>query len=374
MTTSRPRIAAWLVSGLASLAIVLGAHPALANDREQPPKFGDTSVFASVPAPGHPFGVAVDGDRVFVSTSVGDFFAGDHMNSAGESVLAYDKQGRLIHTAHVATQPDATMGLWGMALDGNPERDHKLYVADMNGRILRIGLDDDRPSAPVVFATPPPAFSGGWRVTMWNDITFDLAGNLLMTDDKPRLWRITPDGNASVWFADPRIAGLFGFAGGPLGGRIDPSRKFFYFTITVSAAFPNEAVVYRLRIVDHPSAADLELVHRFPVTGPIPQGCPDPACPQASGLAFAKSGNLYVGLLGPSQIAVLNPAGQEIHRISSPQFNTPWGFAFLGDSLLVTNGDVTAVDHPDTWKVLKVFVGEPGLRLNRPHAGGGEDE
>jgi sugar lactone lactonase YvrE len=358
------RAAAALVSGIGSLAIVLGLTPALASSGDDRPKFGDTSVFATVPAPGHPFGVAVDGDRVLVSTSVGDFFAGMHMNSAGERVLAYDRQGRLVHTTPVATMPDATMGLWGMALDGNPERDHKLYVADMNGRILRFGLNDDRISAPEVFATPPPEFSGGWRVTMWNDITFDPAGNLLMTDDKPRLWRITPDGKASVWFTDPRIEGLFGFAGGPLGGRIDPSGKFYYFTITISAAFPNEAVVYRLRIVDHPTAADLEVVHRFPVTGPIP--------PQAAGLAFARSGNLYVGLIGTNEIAVLNPAGEEIHRISSPLFESPWGFAFVGDSLLVTNADVQPVEHPDAWKVLKVYVGEAGLALNRPRGRGDE--
>jgi sugar lactone lactonase YvrE len=358
------RLLAWLVSGLGSLAIVLGFTPALA--REERPKFGDISVFANVPAPGHPFGVAVDGDRVYVSTSVGDFFAGMHANSNGEQVLAYDRQGRLVHTTHVATQPDAMMGLWGMALDGNPERRHNLFVADMNGRILRIGLDDDRASQPVVFSTPPPAFSGGWQVTMWNDITFDRAGNLLMTDDKPRLWRITPDGKASVWFEDPRIAGLFGFAGGPLGGRIDPSGKFFYFTITISAAFPNEAVVYRLRISDHPTAADLEVVHRFPVTGPIP--------PQAAGLAFAKSGNLYVGLIGTNEIAVLNPAGEEIHRISSPLLESPWGFAFMGKSLLVTNADVQPVEHPASWKVLKVFVGERGLALNRPGSRAGEHD
>src|SRR3981081_835312 len=347
-----------VVSLVVCAVIALGLTPALA--RENRPRFGDVSVFANVPAPGHPFGVAVDRDRVYVSTSVGDFFAGMHTNSAGEKVLTYDRDGALLHTTPVATMPDATMGVWGMALDGNPERTHTLYVADMNGRILRFGLDDGTPSAPEVFATPPPAFSGGWRVTMWNDITFDRAGNLLMTDDKPRLWRITPDGKAAVWFEDPRITGLFGFAGGPLGGRIDPSGKFFYFTITISATFPNEAVVYRLRIVDRPTAADLELVHRFPVTGPIP--------PQAAGLAFARSGNLYVGLIGPNEIAVLNPAGEEIHRIESPLFESPWGFAFLGEALLVTNADVQPVDHPNTWKILKVFVGEEGLALNRPRA------
>ena len=156
------------------------------------------------------------------------------------------------------------------------------------------------------------------------------AGNLFMTDDKPRLWRVTPDGQASIWFQDPRLLGLFGFAGGPLGGRIDPSGKFRCFTITVSATFPLESVVYRLPLVDHPAAADLQLVHRFPVV-------PNQPLPQATGLAFARSGNLYVSLIGTNQIAVLDPAGNELRRISSPLFDSAWGLAFVGETGLPLN-------------------------------------
>jgi sugar lactone lactonase YvrE len=192
---------------------------------------------------------------------------------------------------------------------------------------------------------------------MWNDLTFDPDGNLLMTDDKPRLWRVTPDGTPSIWFEDSRIAGYFGFAGGPLGGRIDPTGKWFYFTITVSAKL--ESVVYRLRLVDHPAPADLEVVHTFPFV-------PSEPLPQATGLAFADSGNMYVSLIGPNQIAVLDPAGNEIRRISSPLFDSPWGLAFVGQSLLVTNADIQPVESPSKWTVLKVFVGETGLALNRP--------
>jgi sugar lactone lactonase YvrE len=230
----------------------------------------------------------------------------------------------------------------------------------MNGRILTLDLGQDHPT-PQLFASPPPPLdTGDWHTTMWNDLVFDRAGNLFMTDDKPRLWRVTPDGRASVWFTDPRLLGQFGFAGGPLGGRIDPTGKFLYFSITISAQFPGEAVIYRLPLVDHPTASDLQLVHRFPaVAGQIP--------PQASGIAFARSGNLYVGLLGPNQIAVLDPTGNEIRRISSPLFVSPWGLAFMGRSLLVTNADIQPVESASSWKVLKVFVGERGLPLNRPH-------
>ena len=364
-----PRWRATLGSVLALGAIVLGpgVSSALANAAVGHPAIGDTTVFASAPAPGHPFGVAVDKNRVYVSTSAGDFFAdpatGGHLNSDGERVFAYDKKGNLVTTTSVVTMPNSNMGLFGLALDGNPNPDHQLYIADMNGRILRLSLDQ-KDAAPVLFAQAP--LPGGWMVTMWNDLVFDRAGNLFMTDDKPRIWRVTPDGQASIWFTDPRLTGFFGFAGGPLGGRIDPTGKFLYFTITISATFPGEAVVYRLRLVDHPSASDLQLVHRFPVVR-------GQQLPQAAGLAFAKSGNLYVGLIGTNQIAVLDPDGNEIRRISSPLFDSPWGLAFMGQSLLVTNADIQPVESPDRWKVLKVFVGESGLPLNRPRTSGEDD-
>src|SRR5438046_910612 len=313
------------VAVMGAMAFVPAITPALASESTRPPR-GATSVFATVPYPGHPCCVVVDHSRIYVSTSRGDFFAspptGGQLNSDGERVFAYDKAGHLVNTTYIATMPNADMGLFGLALDGNPRPDHQLYVADMNGRILRLSLDQNNPH-PELFSQPPSQLAGGWMVTMWNDLVFDRAGNLFMTDDKPRLWKVTPDGQASIWFEDPRLTGLFGFAGGPLGGRIDPSGKFFYFTITASATFPGEAVVYRLPLVDHPSASDLQLVHRFPVV-------PGQALPQASGLAFAESGNLYVGLIGTDQIAVLDPSGNEIRRISSPLFHSPWGIAVLG--------------------------------------------
>ena len=91
---------------------------------------------------------------------------------------------------------------------------------------------------------------------------------------------------------------------------------------------------------------------------------PTVAPPQATGLAFSKAGNLYVSLLGPNEIAVLDPAGNEVRRIGDPRFHSPWGLAFTGNSLLVTNGDLEPADNPDAWKIFKVDVGETGLPLN----------
>ena len=41
-------------------------------------------------------------------------------------------------TTVIDTAQNSDMGLFGLALDGNSGRNHKLYVADMNGRILRL--------------------------------------------------------------------------------------------------------------------------------------------------------------------------------------------------------------------------------------------
>src|SRR4029077_12910695 len=212
-----------IIAVLGAMAFVPALTPALASESTHP-AIGDTSVFATGTVPGHLLGVARDHSRIYISTSHGDFFAshttGGQLNSAGERVFAYDKAGHLVDTTSIATMPNSDMGLFGLALDGNPTPTHNLYVADMNGRILRVSLGRDA-AAPVVFAQAPPPFGGlGWHASLSNDLVFNQAGTLSMTDDKPRLWRVTPDGQASIWFTDPRLAGLFVFAGGPLGGRI----------------------------------------------------------------------------------------------------------------------------------------------------------
>src|SRR5205823_6626138 len=101
------QMAIWSVVPLASCAFVLGFGPVLASDRDEGRRIGDTSVFATTPFPGHPFGIAVDTDRVYVSTSRGDFFA-QQANSAGERVFAFSKDGELLQTTSITTMPDAT--------------------------------------------------------------------------------------------------------------------------------------------------------------------------------------------------------------------------------------------------------------------------
>src|SRR5437762_1300010 len=188
------------VSAVAALvAVGPGISPVVAG-----PVGGDAvSVFASAPAPGHPFGIAVGDGRVYVSTSAGDFFAdpahGGHQNSDDERVFTYDGDGALVDTTVIDTADHSDMGLFGLALDGNPGSKHQLFVADMNGRILTVGLGQHA-SAPKVFSQVPAdsGLAGNWMLSMWNDLTFDTAGNLYVPDDKPRIWRVSPDGTARI--------------------------------------------------------------------------------------------------------------------------------------------------------------------------------
>ena len=107
----------------------------------------------------------------------------------------------------------------------------------MNGRILSSGWARTRLAEGLLAGPVRSGLAGDWMLSMWNDLVVRQAGNLYVPDDKPRIWRVSPDGTAPIWFTDPRLTGLFGFAGGPLGGRIDPTGQWLYISITLAAEF-----------------------------------------------------------------------------------------------------------------------------------------
>ena len=127
-------------------ALALGAgDPALARAPRRP-AVGDVSVFASAPAPGHPFGIAVDEDVASTSRRAP---ATSSRVTRTPTTSASSPTTRTAgwSTRRSSTRPtNSDMGLFGLALDGNQGTNHKLYVADMNGRILR--LDAGQPTRP----------------------------------------------------------------------------------------------------------------------------------------------------------------------------------------------------------------------------------
>ncbi len=341
----RTKLVLAIVAGL----IALGAVPALAQRA-----LGDSAVFATVPAvPGFPEGIAVRGNRVYVTgpANFGIF--------TPSTVTAYDlRTGALVEIFPITLQhPQAMKGLSA----GNFGPDGKLYVPEpFMGAVIRMGLDPDNTQE--VYAGPFPA-PGGPGSSLLNELVFDDAGYLYVTDSfQGTIFRVPPGGGApEVWLADSRLLGDPNLPFGVNGIRFDRNDKKLY----VSVTFENgtlEGVIYRLPLVDSPTAGDLEEFSRYaPFSGP-------------DGIAFGKSGKLYVALAGTSQISVLLPDGTEEARYSGPAANPggspdplPWAnpaniaFNDKEGTLLVTN-HASLVNPPDPslFAVFDVFVDDKG--------------
>ena len=333
-----------------SVAFVCVAAPAEAGATYEVSQFGP------VPSPGHPFGVLATKSGVYVTTSSGDPF----MPSTGDdAIFRYAASGgKPIDVTHVKTSP--TMGLYTAAEDSAG----RLYVVDMNGRILRYTPSANGLTHREVYATNPYA-ALGWPVSMWECLAFDSKGNLYVTDEQlGAIWKIPPNRKPALWLQDPRLLPV------PLTGvndiAIGPDGKL-YFVQPIPADRAGGATVYRLPLTSStPSSAQLEVFHEFPVA---PAGGRTPI-PAADDLAFGRSGKLYVTLTLSDQVAVLSADGKhEVATISSDAFDSPLGVRFEGDSILVANSNYAEripPSDPANMRILKVDVGEPGLPLIRP--------
>jgi sugar lactone lactonase YvrE len=185
-------------------------------------------------------------------------------------------------------------------------------------------------------------------------IAFGADGKAYVTDSfAATIHRIPPGGGApSAWFSDPRLAGDPAVPFGVNGIRIDKQSQTIY--VTVTAQNGNlDGVVYRLPIVANPVASDLEEFHRYPFVFGFP-----PVLPGPDGIAFGKSGRLYVALAGTSQISYSGPAG-------SLQWPNPANIAFDDHdrSLLVTNHASLVPFDPSLFAVFSVFVDDKGQPL-----------
>ena len=165
----------------------------------------------------------------------------------------------------------------------------------------------------------------------------------------------------AVWFTDPALAGNPAMPFGVNGIRIDKNNKMVYVSVTLDAYFNGK--IYRLPLVDSPDAGDLELFASLGFTGP-------------DGIAFGKSGKLYVAQAMSSTIAVLNPdgsvdavySGLALDPLGSP---VPWAnpaniaFNDKEGTLLVTNhASLQEPLDPDLYLVFDVFVNDKGQPLN----------
>jgi len=324
---------------------------------------GDSKVLAAVPFPGYPEGIAVHGRLVYVS---GPAAFGVPGNADASKIFAFDLDtGALVKTITVQGQTRFPKAISCIAFG----EDDNLYVADEEQGILKIDVETGQQS---VYAAPFfPVYASAFNPpapVLLNDLAFDKHGNLYVTDSfQATIWRVPAGGGApQVWFQNSIIDGPFG----PNGVRVDAKSQNLYFSVTFDGT--GQGYIYTLPLVDHPQLSDLKLFHTY-----TPGAGPD-------GIAFGKSGNLYVALAGYSQISVLAPDGSEQASFSGPAQNPsspgsplPWtnpaniAFDNKAGTLLVTNhASLTGLPDPSfLFAVFDVYVNDKAGKLFK----GGDD-
>jgi sugar lactone lactonase YvrE len=326
---------------------------------------GDTTVFAAVPYPGHPGGVAVDGDIVYTATFNPVFQALDGY----DAIFAYDLATGALLTDRPnpievpRMMPAAVMGLAGIALDA----EGRLYVADMNGRIVRV---DPLTGAQEDYATFPTDSDTSFTA-MPAMLTFGDDGMLYVADGSaPVIWRVpVGGGEAEVWFTDPLLPSVWGY--GYAGIRIDPTGTFMY----LATQYASAAAIYRFPM-SHPSHDALELMHLYePPVPSLAERSSTGGIFGAGDIAFGASGKLYAVLVGRNAVSILRPDGTEEARFPGAAeaaaqevpYDEPIFAAFDGaGSLLVGNASFRGPNSV----IFDAWVGEAALPLARPSIAG----
>ena len=344
----------------------LGTSLVVADTPDRP--FGDVKILATVPTPpGFPEGIAVNGDKVYVAGPASFDTAG----TPASKVFAYDlKTGALLRTYEIQGEltqfPHANSCI---AFDA----EGRLYVVNLQLGIVRLDLGSGDQE---IYAGPLPNLipcsqtqSGPCSPTFLdnpplpNDIAFDDNGNLYLTDSfQATIWRIPAGGGEpQIWFQDSRLDTPFGAN----GLRLSPDKTKIYFAITAEGIGPFGnflgGKIYTLPLVESPLASDLQVFHQY--NGEAPDG-----------IAFGKSGNLYVVLAAPfnSGVSILAPDATEVTRLTNPvgspifPYDSPANAAFGKDGSLLLTNHAFATMIPANFTVLDVFVDDKESPLVRP--------
>jgi sugar lactone lactonase YvrE len=365
MRVSRPaRAAAAAAAVLAAASCILAgvAGGATVTYRSR----FDTRVLAHVPNPGYPGLSLVSRDRRFIY--VGTFTNAAGTDTGPSKVFKYSPSGKLLHTYVVKGQtPGASHGVQVAAED----RAGGLYLLDQNpARIVRLNprtgeqrtyarFHDVQPCVPgtapqdcgdTVMDNPPEPDYAAWGTD----------GVLYVTDyTQGLIWRVpTGGGNAHVWFTDPRLDGsLFG----PAGIVMMPDHRTLMLSTSAGGATSPDATtgeLYKLQILPNRRPGPLVKIWE---SGP--KEAPD-------GFALARSGNVYLALVGPdvNQLVVISPTGTELARFpgdtsgdndSKVPFDEPSSVQFIGRRLIVTNDAYISGDHSHH-VIFDVWAGERG--------------
>jgi sugar lactone lactonase YvrE len=357
-----PKIAAAFLAAATAASALLPATAAA----EQARPYGDVQVLATFPTPpGFPEGIAVKGNKVYVSGPARFGTAG----TGPSTVVAYNRDTGALEATYT-TQGEALAFEHAnscIAFDGNG----KHYVLNLQLGLYRV---DTGSGAQESYSTPfpdLPACNGNNAPcsptffdapALPNDIAFDEAGNAYVTDSlQATIWRVPAGGGTpQIWFQDARFATFPGGVG-TNGIRLSPDRSKVFVTVTFDQV--GQSFIYTLPLVAQPQASDLAVFKAFG-----PTDLPD-------GIAFGNSGNLYVAIATPlaSGIAIFDASGSEVGRLSNPSgsplfpYDSPANIAFNGHGSLLATNHAFATMIPTDMTVLDVYVGDSASPLAKPN-------
>lgn len=303
----------WIAFGL--MVLLALAFPAGAWDR------GGVRTFAVLPdGSSGPEGLEVDSAGNAYVTTFG-FTASGSASGPGQ-LFVFDAAGRLVRQVSVAGSSPHLLGLRFHPMTG------AFLVIDFGGGVV---FDvNQRTGAAVVFMTLPALPHPGLGTGL-NDITFDKAGNVYVSDSfQGVVWKTGRDGGvAAVWVDDPllRTSGVPPF--GANGLRFNNHETALFVANT-----GNDTIVKVPVESQPPGTAGKPAVFTNSIGG-------------ADGLIVDDDDNLWVAANQDDEIVVVDPTGRVIAKLGDfAGVNSkgepihmlfPASLRFSGEDLLVTN-------------------------------------
>jgi hypothetical protein len=326
-------------------------------------------VLARVPPPGFPASTVVaPGGTIYTGT----FKSFTDPTDAGPSkVFAYSSVGRLLHTYTVRGQTPGTADAVQVAAR---DRTGTLYLLDQSpARIIKLNPRTGKQTTWATFRTLPACTpvslpgscsdGSGGNAPEPDFAAWGPDGSLYVTDyNQALIWRIPPTGGpARVWLTTSLFNGVIV---GPAGIQLMPDHHTLMVDTGGGGTDPSTGKLYTLPITA--SGAPGELKQIWESAG---AEAPD-------GFALAKSGDVYVSLVGPSGNAVveLSKQGRELARVPQSAaanqmmampFDAPGSVSFEGENLIVSNESSLQNDSAH-WALLEISAGEPGQSLYEP--------
>ena len=326
-------------------------------------------VFAPVPSPGQPEGVAVETDgTVYAGTDTAPFGARPD-GTPPSKLFAFNPDGTPKSEWTIQGEtPDGTTsyGLFGLALD----RAGTVYAVEHNPpSVVAI---DPRTGAQSVYARfhDVPSCRPANRVTDCSITSGDLPafpyfpvfapdGTMYVTDIQQALiWRVrSGGGQGEVWFTDPRLEA----PSGPHGAQFKRDGRTLMFATSAAPTGGGSPGLFTIAV--RPDGR----------SGPLQQFWADTDGAAADGFQIALSGDVWVVASGHGQLLVLDPQGQEIQRVPTGGDSQEMPFDDAANVALY-NGHAYVTNHawrafnPSHWAVLDVTPAEEGLPYFRPNA------